>query len=532
MGKCCSFEISLSKLKTSSITQTSPNVGNIWEIDCSEYEDTSVQKEMPHLDRYNQQENFEANSRIVKLENENEELHQQLKHFKEWKTDFLTKKIFFFQAKSLKFYTKQYWDIWNSEPDTSLGEMMYFDLNTSENIIDIEEFTMAQKYLGFQSSTLVKENQLNTLLGSDSRPLSKHKIYSLMHDLLDKKSEMDKNDFEQKRQFRPITEFAVEHLTRVYGLKKLAYEKLSCLVLGLCELYNEGDEYGIFLCKLLQITHPEPISLALSVYLLLARHEFYKIARESNKKVFLSDAINMISSAFENDRSSRGVAIRMLKPEALTDEEYLMFRISHKIVKMGFTPEILYRNLDNNDAGELTGKNIIEGIRRTLEISLSKTDVSILEGFFSGHMQKEGFVSRISMNGFYVKSRSRLYSVNLVGFLSALIEAYKYMQIRDLATLNSWFKRNSKGTEDNEVRRLLILLDPLLDDDELDEFTKEIVGNGANFCQFVLKYHIGGYGLRDFRMDCFKERVLIRKGSEIPDYYETNRISRSETFSP
>lgn len=50
---------------------------------------------------------------------------------------------------------------------------------------------------------------------------------------------------------------------------------------------------------------------------------------------YLIDVCSLIYQIFDTDKYSRAVAIKLLRPDTVTLKDYLVFRICHKMAKLG-----------------------------------------------------------------------------------------------------------------------------------------------------------------------------------------------------
>ena len=60
------------------------------------------------------------------------------------------------------------------------------------------------------------------------------------------------------------------------------------------------------------------------------------------------------------------------------EDEFLIYRICHKIIRLVQTVENLFMFIDSSQIGFLPKSQLFEGPRKTLEIFLSEQDLNIL----------------------------------------------------------------------------------------------------------------------------------------------------------
>ena len=99
------------------------------------------------------------------------------------------------------------------------------------------------------------------------KPMGYLNIFRFFEEMMDKKYEVDTGDLKAKRKPRTMTEFLIEHLNRMFGLKKIAYRHLAQIMPALNQLVVEKQPYGTLFSRLLQIFHPSPIMFPLAMYI-------------------------------------------------------------------------------------------------------------------------------------------------------------------------------------------------------------------------------------------------------------------------
>lgn len=120
-------------------------------------------------------------------------------------------------------------------------------------------------------------------------------------------------------------------------------------------------------CRLLQIFHPDPVGLNLSIFLTKVRKDFAPLIERATKvrqvkpneslntggEAFLTDAVDMVTSLFIGDGEATKQVVRMLRPKNVSVEDFVLFLISHRMVKMGVTPDDIFTMIDADGGGTL-----------------------------------------------------------------------------------------------------------------------------------------------------------------------------------
>mmetsp|Transcript_27901 Transcript_27901/g.27583 ORF Transcript_27901/g.27583 Transcript_27901/m.27583 type:complete len:569 (+) Transcript_27901:372-2078(+) len=409
--------------------------------------------------------------------------------------------------------------------------------------------------LSEEQKTAISENPLMIYYeahrGRGERPMSVHNVFRFFEEMLDKKYEADCADLEAKRMPRTMPDYMMDHLIRVYGLKKIAHKALCQIIPTLEDLNHRRNSWGILLSRLIQVIHHDPIPHQLALFLTKARIEFNKLVANAVKDIktrkretvtgqadkegsaFLIDVMNLVYNLFDTDRGSRGKAISLLKPESFTPEQFMVFRICHKIIRMGETAENVFSVFDvDRKNNEITRDQLIDGVRKILELAMPDDEASILFNVLdpknAGRISRDTFLQKIDIKSHYEHCKSLNFTVKKSKFWMVLIEVYKTVQIKDTALLMAWF--NAQGVthldfdgfknyalsidDDIEIEEIQSHYDDglrLNSDASLDGLTQE------SFCKVIIRESIGGRGSRDFKLKsgAMTMRSVSRKNSDL-----------------
>jgi len=390
-------------------------------------------------------------------------------------------------------------------------------------------FTKADKAVREEKQHLIDTNiiiqtvQKQGLL--DAKPMSYYNLFKFLEDLMDKKFETDKRDLNDKRQPRSMTEFLMEHLMRTFGIEALAFKSLSQLVQSLYKLYQEKHEYGSLFCRLFQLFHPDPVPYALAIYItkarihfksLIEKHERYMSNRGAKKsferhnqggQAFLSDSMDLLYSMFWPDKESGTLALELIKPKAISDQEYLVYRLCHKMTRMGTTPEAIFSYLDKSQAGILDLSRIKEGLKEGLDLWVSDEAVAQLfqdlDKFKNGVVTKSQFLKFFSLEKLIDYNKNQRFVVTKSTFLTSLIETLRARQVRDAAYIEYVLEsETTKQLQRSHAEAIFKKLDPQLSCEKLKslldqaEFLSEEFISREAVSKLALRYGVGVFGIK------------------------------------
>ena len=88
------------------------------------------------------------------------------------------------------------------------------------------------------------------------------------------------------------------------------------------------------------------------------------------------------------------ITLSNIRPEGLSKEEYLLFCISYKMVKLGKTPDMIFAILDKNHGGTIDRQEFLYGLKKSLDIWLDDEDIVELFDI----LQVNGEINKLEFN--------------------------------------------------------------------------------------------------------------------------------------
>ena len=408
----------------------------------------------------------------------------------------------------------------------------------------------ANEKISFDCKTALRDSPLFVFgeqvrkMGESPMPLTS--LFRFFEEMMDKKYELDVSDLSEGKAYLPISEFYLDYLLRVYGLKKLAQKSMWQMLLTLKQLNDQSHAYGRLICSLLHVYDPYPIPPKLSLFLTRARIEMNKLinsTKAKNKKleeIQLIDAVELTYTLIPNDKYLRSKAISMLKPKNMTEEEFLMFRLNYKMNKLDLTPESMYNEIDLTNEKRISLARLVEYIRKSWEIYVQEVDINVLSQIFNlkstSKIPKYLFMSKITVKPLTDYSQNEKLMIPKSTFLSTLVNCFKSLQTRDTAYLTALFQSlNAPKISQAEFYSMLNTLDPTIPEADLQKHYEEALLLNSDFSldgilqdsfiKIVLLHSIGQVGLRDFGISYlavkfeqvkadFKSKKFVKKSVE------------------
>lgn len=425
---------------------------------------------------------------------------------------------------------RPFWSKWKNFHEIEISELPiledledFQEEDHPEVKIDKHNLLEANDKLNLENLQMLKDCPLFPYASRDNseQTIPVSFLIRFFEEMMEKKYEADLASLQSSRPLTSIPDFFLDHLIRVYGLKKLAQKSMWQILKTLELLQSQGHAYGRIMCRMLQIFDSQPVPTNLAWFLTKARVEFNKLLSSRKgvlrqrkiEEVHLVEAVNLVYALFENDKFSRAKAVSLLKPKVMTDEDFLFFKISNRAIRMGLTCEIVFAVLDTEEVGLVGFKAMLDYLRRTLEVVVNDLEIGILKEVFAvkaeDAIEKESFLNKFQIKSFSEYLKYEDFVVSKAGFLSVLIEVYKTIQLKDIAVLTSLFKQYKKTKlSQPDFKELLLKLDNRLHHEQIcDLYEESLIYNSDysldgvlldSLIKTVFMYGIGRRGVRDF----------------------------------
>lgn len=461
--------------------------------------------------------------------------------------------------KTIGLQEQKAWDRWNrsqptlqrpklpqiliSPPEASPSERFpLLRLQSLEGELTDPELKAGEALVQEEKNVLLRDNLIINAFrsaGLREAPLAYVNVFKFFEELMERKYEVDQGDLTALRRPRGMTEFMMEHLSRNFGLKSLAVKFLCQLLPALQTLYKQNHPYGSLFARLLQVFHRDPISLKLAVFLTRTRIQFNQLVEKTEKEktvqsssrslprkkqnltsqqlfelaasggeAYLADVIYLVYDMFEQARDYGQLLLSLIKPAAIDVSDFIIFKICHKMAKLGLTPESLYDLIDAKKEQNLLREEFIQGVQQTMDLWVDRADLltlfSLIDRNTSETVSKEEFVLKINFDSYYFNVKNEYYVVSKSTFLNALTDVYTTMYQHQAARLQKVY--NEVGARElslTKFRQVVLSIDPHLDLSKVDQMYGEASRNYGDsqgvgleaFCRTLLQHGIGALHL-------------------------------------
>lgn len=384
------------------------------------------------------------------------------------------------------------------------------------------------------------------------KPMTPINTFKFLEELMEKKYKSDLKDISDRREPRVMTEFLMEHLQRVFGIAKLALRHLSQLVPAMKALHDDGNEYATFYCRLFQLYHPNPIPYQLALFLTKARIIFTPLIEKYEKSILfqkktklsktkenienlysggfalISDAIDLIYIMFSNDRESGVQVLEHLKPPTVSDEEFVTYKICHRMSKLGKTSEGIFGLLDRDGGGTLDSTEFSRGTVGALDLWISQRSI---KAFFDkidttkrGEINKDQFMKFINIKILQECNRSERFLISKSTFLGALVEVYMTRQKKDAIYLDQNVPKDLDDISQARFSEIILGYNKTVTPEKLVTYyndAKALSDDGTvkrpALIRVMLRNTIGKYGIGPFMLtdiaDIYKEERKQNRSS-------------------
>jgi len=366
------------------------------------------------------------------------------------------------------------WKFRADMPPEVLSETIMDQLPARPSTLALEEevwterqtahYEQAEPAIVTYERTFLMNNSIFRMLKTDGvkfdQPMSIVSFYNLMEEIMEKKVESDKTDLGDGKKPAHFSDFTLEYLLKLHGVKKVAQRDISRLVPTLYQQYNANVHLAVFLARLLHMFHAHPAPLEASVLVLRLAQEFKPLADSySESRIVrnlppLSEAQRMLTGGeaplyevltafydkFAVDKVFIWHFLRNLQPRSVNLPDYVCAVIhwfAH--TKLHLNHEKVWEVMNGEGSDTLAESGFILGVTSRLGLELSpkmlkEAHVALAP---SGILTRAGLEARAGS----LRSRNMEDFVISKGvFLLAVLEAYNARLRRNAVQLRTQFE--------------------------------------------------------------------------------------------
>ena len=457
-------------------------------------------------------------------------------------------------------FQEQAFNMWKSTKSEKLliDEVDREQFAIEDTNIKLEDSKIAKIIQGEIRKYQIENNEVLKAYNSSGlfteKPMAYLNIFRFFEDFFDQKFAQDNKDFSQSVRPYSMTSFMMEHLKRMFGLKKLALKQLGQIMPALKQLHAEGQPYATLFCRVLQIIDPEPISYDLALYLTRIRQECNRLVEKANQvrsirdqhrdanrvhtqrtsasasthgrasyevqsvggEMFLDDVATLIYSIFHEDSQEAELMLQQCKPKNVNQLDFSIFQICKRMAKNAKDTVTLYSTIDKDRNGEITKEEFATGLRSNLHLWITEEDlIKVFDSLDVGETI-DIYEFKDIMAGFSNKynhaAKDDNYIVTKSQFLNACVDICGAVERRDLALGMKYFVQNAGGNAVGAEQAVTMALDL---DPSLPAWKQECIrAEGANldkqaFCRLMLKYSVARYGIGVFFVEELNENLRV-----------------------
>ncbi|OMJ79299.1 hypothetical protein SteCoe_20721 [Stentor coeruleus] len=401
--------------------------------------------------------------------------------------------------------------------------------NADDNKIASQSIEEVNKEF-IENNELIKNlNEIN------EKPMSIFNLFKFLEELMDKKYETDLKDIKEGRMPGTMTEFIQEHLLKVFGVTRIASRQLGSIIPTLKELHQQKNPYGNLYCQLFQIFDPNPLNLHMAIFITRARYQFELIKEKYEKIIiptsrkrntrdmtkeakiggyaFVTDVIDLIKIMFENKKEIGIITLKLLRPENLSLEEYVIFMICQKINRIGKTVESVFNLIDKDLSLTIDKDELIFFTGKYVDLWVDEEDMnkcfSSLVTAGTNEIAKEVFMAKFGVKTFQELARNENYIVSKSKFLTSLVKVYKIIHKKTLASISSMLNSYPNELSKQDFVGLMNKLNPEMIK-YFDKYFSEISNSNEfithqAFLKFISKNGLGAFKQSPFAItDLYK----------------------------
>ena len=333
-------------------------------------------------------------------------------------------------------------------------------------------FEQAESAIVTYERTYLMNNSLFRIMKIDGvkfdQPMSIVTFYNLMEEIMDKKVIADNNDLLEGKKPAFFSDFTLEYLLKLHGVKKVAQKDISRMIPILYQQFHADVPLSIFLSRILHMFHANPATLEATVVALRLAVEFkplaerYAESRNVRNLAPLSEAQKMITGGeamlfdvlgafydrFAQDQLFSWHFLRFLKPRTVTVADYVCSVIhwfAHS--KLEVDHEKVWEMMNGEGGDSLSEEGFVQGVTSRVGVALSP---KILKEAHRA-MAPSGILTRNTLETRAASLKNAApedFVVNKGGFLLAVLEAYNARLRRNAIQLYTQFENSGTSQID------------------------------------------------------------------------------------
>jgi len=414
----------------------------------------------------------------------------------------------------------------------------------------VEQVFAEEKRQLFDSSSL---GGLFRAVSRTETPLLSQQTFKLMEDIMERKYEADLSARLRHSRPKPVPVFALEHLKRTIGNQKLAQKTLGQALICLLRHMREGQPYAELFCKILNIGVSDPISLELGVFIVKVRADFTKFSvnyyRElpdsqaavdlEGGRAFLVDIISYIYDLFEKDPKSGELALKLIKPQDVPIEQYVMFKICHKMAKTGVNAEGTFEIIDTNKTGVIEQEEFKDSLRKVLELWICPEDIQECFASLSNSqpvLRRKGFLEKLNFKQYLQDGLSERFSISRARFLNVLVEV-SALRERQIASELFNLLGSDATISQQQFSSVLASVDPGVEAEraewlwqKAEELSAGSAVSAKSVVRTLLRHRVGEYAESPFCMLQADEGRFDPSLQPLADEGSDNSLTEAETL--
>ena len=380
---------------------------------------------------------------VLDLQLELEELKSDLSKLGEYNQKLLKEKVLLMFCSSMNINMLLAISLWKR--GVMIPARSTIDTNT-----EVERMTL-------EKEELIHASPLYPSLGkidfTNVRAMSRTSVILLFESLMDEKYEQDLRDIASGRPLKPATDFLFDYMNRRHGLPAMANKKLAQFVLGLVSMYSSGVPYARVMCGIFNLIKQDTMHANFSTFLTHVRAVFQGLkdkrkrpverprstSNASPKQDYRKEKFEYIDTGgsaplvyvcdllyglFKEFPRSGEVMLRMIKPPDLSIEDFIIFKICHKMAQDGCSPEELFKRLDLDHGGTIDHDEFHQGLQQLMGLWLCDDDLLLAMNKMSpgaGEIPREQFFKFINFDAYYNSAAWKNLTVSGVNFLLAFV---------------------------------------------------------------------------------------------------------------
>ena len=241
----------------------------------------------------------------------------------------------------------------------------------------------------------------------------------------------------------------------------------------------------------------------------------------------------------KKDPKSGELALKLIKPQDVPIEQYVMFKICHKMAKTGVNAEGTFEIIDTNKTGVIEQEEFKDSLRKVLSLWISPEDIHECFASLSNSqpvLRRKGFLEKLNFKQYLQDGLSERFSISRARFLNVLVEV-SALRERQIASELFNLLGSDATISQQQFSSVLASVDPGVEAEraewlwqKAEELSAGSAVSAKSVVRTLLRHRVGEYAESPFCMLQVDEGRFDPSLQPLADEGSDNSLTEAETL--